>query len=65
MPSQFINTEIIKLPDTIAQSTLNTLVAKDYCPHKQKQNARQTRRSVEHCTPHADGAWLNELGWSQ
>ena len=24
-----------------------------------------TRRSVEHCTPHADGAWLNELGWSQ
>ena len=26
---------------------------------------RGTRRSVEHCTPHADGAWLNELGWSQ
>ena len=25
----------------------------------------KTRRSVEHCTPHADGAWLNELGWSQ
>ena len=24
-----------------------------------------TRRSVEHCTPHADGAGLNELGWSQ
>ena len=24
-----------------------------------------TRRSVEHCTPHADGAWLNKLGWSQ
>ena len=24
-----------------------------------------TRRSVKHCTPHADGAWLNELGWSQ
>ena len=24
-----------------------------------------TRRSVEHCTPHADGAWLNELRWSQ
>ena len=24
-----------------------------------------TGRSVEHCTPHADGAWLNELGWSQ
>ena len=24
-----------------------------------------TRCSVEHCTPHADGAWLNELGWSQ
>ena len=24
-----------------------------------------TRRSVEHCTLHADGAWLNELGWSQ
>ena len=23
----------------------------------------KTRRSVEHCTPHADGAWLNELGW--
>ena len=23
-----------------------------------------TRRSVEHCTPHADGAWLNELGHS-
>ena len=22
----------------------------------------ETRRSVEHCTPHADGAWLNELG---
>ena len=21
-----------------------------------------TRRSVEHCTPHTDGAWLNELG---
>ena len=20
-----------------------------------------TKRSVEHCTPHADGAWLNEL----
>ena len=28
-------------------------------------NASLTRRSVEHCTPHADGAWLNELGWSQ
>ena len=28
-------------------------------------NKRETRRSVEHCTPHADGAWLNELGWSQ
>ena len=26
---------------------------------------RETRRSVEHCTPHTDGAWLNELGWSQ
>ena len=26
---------------------------------------KSTRRSVEHCTPHADGAWLNELGWSQ
>ena len=26
---------------------------------------RKSRRSVEHCTPHADGAWLNELGWSQ
>ena len=25
---------------------------------------RLTRRLVEHCTPHADGAWLNELGWS-
>ena len=25
---------------------------------EQKQNV--TRRSVEHCTPHADGAWLNE-----
>ena len=25
----------------------------------------QTRRSVDHCTPHADGTWLNELGWSQ
>ena len=25
----------------------------------------ESRRSVEHCTPHADGAWLNELGWSQ
>ena len=24
-----------------------------------------TRCSVQHCTPHADGAWLNELGWSQ
>ena len=24
-----------------------------------------TRCSVEHCIPHADGAWLNELGWSQ
>ena len=23
-----------------------------------------TRRSVEHYTPHADGAWLNELGRS-
>ena len=31
--------------------------------HGVKQYA--TRRSVEHCTPHADGAWLNELGWSQ
>ena len=27
--------------------------------------ACETRRSVEHCTPHADGAWLNEVGWSQ
>ena len=25
----------------------------------------KTRCSVEHCTPHADGAWLTELGWSQ
>ena len=24
-----------------------------------------TRHSIEHCTPHADGAWLTELGWSQ
>ena len=24
-----------------------------------------TRCSVEHCTLHADGSWLNELGWSQ
>ena len=31
--------------------------------HGVKQNA--TRRSIEHCTPHAYGAWLNELGWSQ
>ena len=23
---------------------------------------KNTRRSVEHCTLHADGAWLNELG---
>ena len=29
------------------------------------QSKERTRRSVEHCTPHADGAWLNELGWSQ
>ena len=28
-------------------------------------NPSITRSSVEHCTPHADGAWLNELGWSQ
>ena len=28
-------------------------------------NTKATRCSVEHCTPHADGAWLNELGWSQ
>ena len=28
--------------------------------HVVKQNA--TRRSVEHCTPQSDGAWLNELG---
>ena len=26
---------------------------------------KKTRRLVEHCTPHVDGAWLNELGWSQ
>ena len=26
---------------------------------------KKTRRSVEHSTPHADGAWLNELGSSQ
>ena len=32
---------------------------------KQSQKQKTTRRSVEHCTPHADGAWLNELGWSQ
>ena len=32
-------------------------VATDFFP--------KTRRSVEHCTPHADGAGLNELGWSQ
>ena len=30
-----------------------------------KSLTNTTRRSVEHCTPHADGAWLNELGWSQ
>ena len=30
-------------------------------PHKKYK----TRRSVEQCTPHAVGAWLNELGWSQ
>ena len=29
------------------------------------ENNMKTRRSVEHCTPHADGAWLNDLGWSQ
>ena len=26
---------------------------------------KETRRSAEHCNPHADGARLNELGWSQ
>ena len=31
----------------------------------QAPTTKRTRRSVEHCTPHADGAWLNELGWSQ
>ena len=25
------------------------------------QSIYLTRRSVEHCTPHADDAWLNEL----
>ena len=30
-----------------------------------KRNNEETRRSVEHCTPHADGVWMNELGWSQ
>ena len=29
------------------------------------EQQNKTRLSVEHCTPHADGAWLNELGWSQ
>ena len=29
-----------------------------------RRDSLKTRRSVEHCTPHADGAWLNELGWS-
>ena len=32
---------------------------------ERRLRAAETRRSVEHCTPHADGAWLNELGWSQ
>ena len=34
-------------------------------PGKCVWDTDKTRRSVEHCTPHADGAWLNELGWSQ
>ena len=32
---------------------------------QQTKEQQKTRRSVEHCTLHADGAWLNELGWLQ
>ena len=32
---------------------------------KTSELQKRTRRSVEHCTPHSDGAWLNELGWLQ
>ena len=57
---------------TIIYSSVNydSLQTEHYC----KLNALElcitksitkTRRSVEHYYPHADGAWLNELGWSQ
>ena len=39
-------------------------VCKPATTRREETNAG-TRRSVEHCTLHADGAWLNELGWSQ
>ena len=39
------------------------VVTKSYIAASQTHST--TRRSVEHCTLHADGTWLNELGWSQ
>ena len=47
---------------------LNLLIQLQICIFEGQKNyyyLTETRRSVEHCTPHADGAWLNELGWSQ
>ena len=41
------------------------MMARAAATRTMKKSMKKTRRSVEHCTPHADGAWLNELGWSQ
>ena len=52
-------------PPTEASSHSSILqsTSRPFCMAKQAKE--ETRRSVEHCTPHADGAWLNKLGWSQ
>ena len=55
----FKNTKVW-LQLNINENIINSIIKMIYI----KLN-NQTRRSVEHCTPHADGAWLNELGWSQ
>ena len=53
------------LPERHSAMVLIYYVCGSVCLRLSMGNPYKTRRSVEHCTPHTDGAWLNELGWSQ
>ena len=51
--------------DMVTRDEEDPFLAADELALPDLMKTTTTRRSVEHCTPHADGAWLNELGWAQ